>query len=522
MFLYGSDNNGENESVMLQLEETNNGQWNHIKATGLSSSLSMASSSFDKLSSGPYANFNMNFVALNHQLTAAKKKNKQLEKEGFRRVASTLLLKDSGVPRTFAEVLDEEVQRIVLFYLDIQGDIAKEVWHLLEDQANEFKNEDHVSLDQIENYRGKYRNVSSKVISLLDFLRANVEGLRKLIKRHDLLFDRKMGSMYFNHRIGSKGSNSSPLLQLYHQEGVRAIIGSLQKAFEDLLNLKYKILGLATPFSESSNNFCQRSKKMQSFSDLQALTSPKSKIPSKKSWHNFSRSGMDEDKRLPSAASGKISGTGFFNQAKTILDAEPILEEINEAAKRVIATQEMTLSDFVATHSTMALELAITDIRREDEREEALDEETLVSKFLLKTSSIGLILNLFTTFLYMANQYILAPTSGSYSNALGMSEYLNGLILGLAPAAALISSLLYSSWSNYSFKSPLLCGVFFGFLGNLLYAVALQFNSPQLLFAGRLISGFGGTRVISRRYIADHVSLSDRTNASSSFITVAF
>ena len=40
-----------------------------------------------------------------------------------------------------------------------------------------------------------------------------------------------------------------------------------------------------------------------------------------------------------------------------------------------------------------------------------------------------------------------------------------------------------------------------------------------MIFAGRLLTGLGGPRGISRRYIADHVSLKDRLMASSHFIT---
>jgi MFS family permease len=40
-----------------------------------------------------------------------------------------------------------------------------------------------------------------------------------------------------------------------------------------------------------------------------------------------------------------------------------------------------------------------------------------------------------------------------------------------------------------------------------------------MLLAGRLITGFGGPRVISRRYIADHVPSERRLVASSQFVT---
>jgi hypothetical protein len=48
---------------------------------------------------------------------------------------------------------------------------------------------------------------------------------------------------------------------------------------------------------------------------------------------------------------------------------------------------------------------------------------------------------------------------------------------------------------------------------------SLQSNS-LIIISGRLLTGFAGTRVVARRYIADHVSVQDRLTASSQFVTV--
>ena len=162
----------------------------------------------------------------------------------------------------------------------------------------------------------------------------------------------------------------------------------------------------------------------------------------------------------------------------------------------------------------MGLELSMGEIRRA-----AQGEDTSAKLSNIQTSVIGLYLNLFVTFLYLANQYIVAPTSAQYADRLGLGPSMSGLIIGLAPVAALVSAFIYSLWSNSSFKHPLLFSIFFSVLGNLLYALALQCQSTSLLFLGRLLTGFGGTRVISRRYIADHVAVEDRLMASSQFVT---
>lgn len=166
--------------------------------------------------------------------------------------------------------------------------------------------------------------------------------------------------------------------------------------------------------------------------------------------------------------------------------------------------------------------MAVRDMDRSDEEDS--DDETAQKGVQKKrtprvTSNSGLFLSLFVTFLYQMNQYVVAPTSGQYSDKLGMSAGLSGLIIGLSPLAALVSAMIYSVWTNYSFKQPLVTSLVFLVSGNLFYAIALQCQSPHYIFVGRLLTGLGGPRGITRRYIADHVSLADRTEASSYFVT---
>ena len=173
-------------------------------------------------------------------------------------------------------------------------------------------------------------------------------------------------------------------------------------------------------------------------------------------------------------------------------------------------------------YSMMGLEMAVRDMDRSDEEDS--DDEAAVKGAKPKrtprvTSNTGLFLSLFVTFLYQMNQYVVAPTSGLYSDKLGMSAGLSGLIIGLSPLAALVSAMIYSVWTNYSFKQPLVTSLLFLVSGNLFYAMALQCHSPHYIFVGRLLTGLGGPRGITRRYIADHVSLADRTEASSYFVT---
>ena len=136
-----------------------------------------------------------------------------------------------------------------------------------------------------------------------------------------------------------------------------------------------------------------------------------------------------------------------------------------------------------------------------------------------KVSRISNILNLLSTFLFLTNYYIVAPSSGRYASKLGGNEALAGLIIGMTPIAALASTILYSWWTSHSYKAALIFASTCSIVGNILYALGLPCNSILLVMVGRLLTGFGSVRSINRRYIADCFSRDERTAAFAAFVT---
>lgn len=118
-----------------------------------------------------------------------------------------------------------------------------------------------------------------------------------------------------------------------------------------------------------------------------------------------------------------------------------------------------------------------------------------------------------------ANYYIVAPTSTKYAFKLGGSESEGALIIGMTPIAALVSTVLFSWWTNHSYKAALIFASFCSLLGNLLYALGMPCNSLELVLVGRLLNGFGSARSINRRYIVDTFTREERTAASAAFVT---
>jgi len=121
----------------------------------------------------------------------------------------------------------------------------------------------------------------------------------------------------------------------------------------------------------------------------------------------------------------------------------------------------------------------------------------------------------------MCNYNIVAPTSGLYAELLGFDPANAGVIIGMTPVAVIGSSILYSWWSSYSYKSALLFASSSCVVGNIVYALALPCDSLLMALLGRLLTGFGSARVINRRYIADYYSIEDRTSGMADFVSAS-
>ena len=144
--------------------------------------------------------------------------------------------------------------------------------------------------------------------------------------------------------------------------------------------------------------------------------------------------------------------------------------------------------------------------------------KVLASKQSLEPSNVWpLVLNLISCFLFMMNNYIIEPSSAYYVNALGTSDAVSGLLIGVSAWSALISAVGYSFWTNYSYKRPIVFAGTLMIIGNLMYSNAYSYQSIYMCLLGRAICGLGAPRVINRRYVADATPFSLRTRSSAAF-----
>ncbi|KAG7398179.1 hypothetical protein PHYBOEH_011502 [Phytophthora boehmeriae] len=124
----------------------------------------------------------------------------------------------------FKLALDSEVERVVLFFLTKQGEFATTL-QTLRSQHLELASGD---LEAMHSIAEMYRHVGDELVTLLHFVELNATGIRKILKKHDKsLKEHKIMGSYLSSRTDSQASH---LQQLYHDEGISAIIASTRAA----------------------------------------------------------------------------------------------------------------------------------------------------------------------------------------------------------------------------------------------------------------------------------------------------
>ncbi|KAI5077320.1 hypothetical protein GOP47_0007144 [Adiantum capillus-veneris] len=189
---------------------------------------------------------------------------------------------------------------------------------------------------------------------------------------------------------------------------------------------------------------------------------------------------------------------------KVVATKEPIIKAIEHEYQKL--TREASLLSFMAN----AFLLQPSD----GELSDSVSEETEYHPW-------SAYLNQLNTFLYMVNYYIIVPTSDDYAQLLNTPATVSGVVIGSMPLTATVSAVIFTLWSNKTYKAPLVVSTVLLIIGNLSYALALPFNSVWLLLLGRALEGLGCARAINRRYIMHEVPQAKIRNFSAAFVSAS-
>jgi SPX domain protein involved in polyphosphate accumulation len=132
------------------------------------------------------------------------------------------------VLKDFSKMLDDQIEKIVLFLLEQQGMLASRIEKLAKQRAILQEQPD---ISGIAELREAYREVGLDLIKLLKFVDLNATGIRKILKK----FDKRFGYRFTDYYVTSRSNHPySQLQQVFKHVGVGAVVGALSRNLAEL------------------------------------------------------------------------------------------------------------------------------------------------------------------------------------------------------------------------------------------------------------------------------------------------
>ncbi|KAK8947975.1 hypothetical protein KSP40_PGU004831 [Platanthera guangdongensis] len=132
------------------------------------------------------------------------------------------------VLKEFSRMLDDQIEKIVLFLLEQQGLLASRLENLWEQRVNLLEQPDISKLLEL---REAYNEVARDLEKLLKFVDLNATGIRKILKK----FDKRFGYRFTDYYVTSRANHPySQLQQVFKHVGLGAIVGALSRNLAEL------------------------------------------------------------------------------------------------------------------------------------------------------------------------------------------------------------------------------------------------------------------------------------------------
>lgn len=158
---------------------------------------------------------------INYKLMKKRVKQyaRQIEAGGLER---RYVLKD------FSRMLDNQIEKIVLFLLEQQGLLASRLDALGKQQDALQEEPDFAKIAEL---REAYRDVGRDLLKLLFFVEINAIGLRKILKK----FDKRFGYRFTDYYVKTRANHPySQLQQVFKHVGLGAVVGAISRNLAEL------------------------------------------------------------------------------------------------------------------------------------------------------------------------------------------------------------------------------------------------------------------------------------------------
>ena len=435
------------------------------------------------------------------------------------------------VKESFFQELGEEIEKVSLFALKRQGMLSEAIGHL------RFRDDDTIKVTELFPNRDSifqpdteikgtseegdieaYIYLGVELLYLIQFVGVNALAVRKVLKKYNKIIRRvKPEDSYI---MG--GKDDLHLQLIANSQSVSAINSSLETAL--------------TAFYVSENLLDNDSEKTLKLFRFQSIIQASYELRKKSEViHQPFREYLSRKAMISTGSSlGGIEGHAM-SAMNEVLDFRPSamitssMEELDQMWTRWIPQYQSWKDDrSIYQGSPFALKSAILYAMEALEKAEIdwyeLNQRgTLLSESEKAWGGIdtpSMILNLMSILLYTINYYIIAPTANHYATVLGADGAYGATLIGTSSLSAIIAAVLYSFWyTKTSFKSALIFSTICPLCGNMIYGLAISYDSMVMAITGRFLCGFGSAEVINRQLISTCVSFSQITRASAYFVT---
>ncbi|KAF7090440.1 hypothetical protein CFC21_093189 [Triticum aestivum] len=164
------------------------------------------------------------------------------------------------VLKEFSRMLDEQIEKVVLFLLTQQGHLASRLEKLGQQRAILTE---HSDISQVSQVREAYRQVGLDLVKLLRFVDMNATGIRKILKK----FDKRFGYRFTDYYVSTRANHPYSQLQpIFKQVGIVAVAGALTRNLASLQDHQGSFISiydhpsitLKDPVIEQINNSVQK------------------------------------------------------------------------------------------------------------------------------------------------------------------------------------------------------------------------------------------------------------------------
>eukprot|EP01025_Chloroclados_australasicus_P040926 TRINITY_DN4309_c0_g1_i1.p1 TRINITY_DN4309_c0_g1~~TRINITY_DN4309_c0_g1_i1.p1 ORF type:complete len:888 (-),score=107.73 TRINITY_DN4309_c0_g1_i1:634-3165(-) len=442
----------------------------------------------------------------------------------------------------FQRHVDAEITRVVYFYQVKLAEIQRKILYLqtrkqkLAHFLKEYMRSNSELLMAVEEELQLWRQVAVEVKNLMDFVTLNLAGVRKIEKK----FIKNFGQLDIKKSEG-KGISSSIQIQHPHEQKQFLVASFLPNEIMDLFAKMQQLEELNEAKEIIARTMAQLHGRRIYLSgdDRSVAGAAKNEIQSQLSGkYNhlaFSDSSSSEE--------GQQKGTYVpgSQQELEVDEDDPVdqaWKQLMEKARLSQNEQKPTLGPGVSSvgdYESVIMEMIDAEQRAQQESglfrlnqflaaqagifTPAPSDETAVA------TTLGLALNLISTLLYMTNYNFVIPLINPLTRQLDQPSSMGGTIVGVSDVTAMIAAFLYSWWTNKFFKIPLVVSCVVLMVSNILFSISYDIQNKNVglavLLIARLLTGLGAARSLNRRYIADFVSVKNRTKASAGFVAAS-